>query len=282
MTTNQEYAKLSLRELVRHIYEHRVGLVCPMYYSDLAQRIGRTRPDGRGAGTGMGTILGLMGHLLEEVEDDWGEPIPQIQSLVVLKTGPYKGLPDDGIAEFWSDYPKLTLHEKTNKAQIEYQKIAEFGSRWNDVLETMGLSLPQPKLDGFPKGAGESERHRALKKYVKDHPEVMGLTNIEAAFIEYPLPSLDSIDVLFKLDGGCLAVEVKSIVSDQYLRDYERGIFQVVKYRSLLSAMTQVSGYSISGKVEAVLVLESSLPKEYRNLADRLGVSVIENIKAEN
>ncbi|MCG6158317.1 hypothetical protein [Rubinisphaera margarita] len=222
-----------------------------------------------------------MGRKLDILSGEWGE-IPHIQSLVVSKHGPNKGVPDDGITSIWPDYDQLTIAEKRHKAQIEYQRIGEFGSRWNDVLQAMELSLPRPTGDEVPQGRGESEYHRRLKEFVCANPEVVGLTANAVGIIEYPLPTLDAVDVLFKTEGGCVAIEVKSAVSDRYKKDYERGIFQVVKYRSLLTAMSKVTGYSITGNIDALLVLEGHLPDCYRPLANTLEVSLLENVKVES
>jgi hypothetical protein len=60
----------------------------------------------------MGNVLGRMGHLLKDIEGEWGEGIPHIQSLVVNMTGKLKNLPDKGIKEFWPEYPAMSYVEK--------------------------------------------------------------------------------------------------------------------------------------------------------------------------
>ena len=264
------------------MFTHQDGLIKGLTYQELAFRIGRLNKLGKGHAHGMGQVLGVMGHLLQGLEGDWGEPIPHIQSLAINKSGKNRGLPDDGIKEFWPDYPKLTRPEKENRTRTEYQKILAFGSRWDDVLEKLGIQpvATSVKQKWFGKG-GESPDHKALKEYVRDHPELVGATSAWKSFVEYPLPSLDEIDVLFKSDDACVAAEVKSAISDAYTADYERGLYQTIKYRALLKAMAHDSRYAMPSNIRVVLVLESQLPPEYKTTAEVLGVEVIENVKVK-
>ena len=284
MSINDEHAHASLSQLVRHVFNHRDGLIEPLYYSQLAERIGRLNREGGGHGHGMGNVLGKMGHLLKNIEGEWGEGIPHIQSLVVNLTGKLKNLPDKGIKEFWPDYPEMSKVEKTNRTRIEHQRIVAFGSRWNEVLRRLGLpditagETATPSNGFFGKG-GESESHKRLKQYVRDNPQLVGANCDWNGRIEYPLPSLDEIDVVFKSEKALIAVEVKSAISDNFPFDYERGLFQTVKYGALLEAMARSHGYDIPSEIKIILVLESRLPAEYRALAKVLGVNILENIK---
>src|SRR6516164_69745 len=92
-------ARACLRELVKHVFERRDGPTdgLGLAYSDLSARIGRMNKHGKGNPRGMGPLLDKIGHLLQDLEGKWGEPIPQIQSLVVQKTGTESGLPSNGI-----------------------------------------------------------------------------------------------------------------------------------------------------------------------------------------
>jgi hypothetical protein len=98
-------------------------------------------------------------------------------------------------------------------------------------------------------------------------------------YVEYVLPSLDQIDVVFKTGKVCVAVEVKSSLSDSFPEDYKRGLYQVIKYDALLRAMALAGAKSIPSEINSFLVLESSLPGELRSLAQILGVTVIENVQ---
>src|ERR1043166_5348891 len=128
MIRPDQLARDSLRQLIAYVFAHRTGPISGLSYEDLAFRIGRLNKHGRGHGHGLGQVLGIMGHLLQGIEGEWGERIPHIQSLVVNKTGPLRGLPDEGIKEFWPEYPRLSRAEKQNKVRTEHQRIVTFRS----------------------------------------------------------------------------------------------------------------------------------------------------------
>jgi len=281
MSTNEQQARSSLSQLVAHVYQHQNGPISGLTYQQLASRIGRLNKHNKPWAHGMGDVLGKLGHLLQGLDEGaWGEPTPCIQSLVIMKSGKNRGLPDDGIKEFWPDYSDLTRPEKENRVHREYQKILEFGSRWDEVLKRLSIqpATATVKQKWFGKG-GESSEHKALKQFVKSHPEIVGATAEWESIEEYVLPSLDEIDAFFKSAGACIAVEVKSKISDSFPSDYERGLYQTIKYRALLSAMAQDGRYHIPPNIRSVLVLESKLPPEYKMTAETLGIKVIENVR---
>ncbi|MFQ5644819.1 MAG: hypothetical protein ACE5FQ_14135 [Thiogranum sp.] len=276
-------AKKSLYQLIRHVYCS-LGELKGVTYQELALRIGRLNKHGEGHAHGMGKVLGDMGHLLQDLEGEWGEPIPPIQCLVVNKSGQYRGLPDEGIKEFWPGYPMLSKEEKLNMVRREYANIVDFGSRWNKVLLEMGLEPVEPDPGNDPSikrkygRGGESPEHVALKNHILANPGLVGANTNDEGFIEYPFPSLDTVDVLFKSNGRWIAVEVKSRISDQIEKDYERGLYQCVKYRSLLEAMQKDERYDVPDSIQVKLVLEKSLPEKYRITAKSLDVVVIDDV----
>ncbi len=234
MKSHEQQARYSLAQLIAHVASHSNGPINGLTYQELAFRIGRLTKHGEGHAHGMGDVLLVMGRLLKELEGNWGEAIPHIQSLVIKKTGKNRGLPEDGIKEFWQDYPLLTRSEKENRVRLEYQKILAFGSRWADILDKLQIQPVTITVNRLWFGEGsESEEHKALKRYVRDHPEIVGATTDWESIEEYSLPSLDEIDVLFRNDAACIAVEVKSTICDAFPIEYERGLYQTIKYRAL-------------------------------------------------
>ena len=97
-------------------------------------------------------------------------------------------------------------------------------------------------------------------------------------FVEYSFPSLDAVDVLFKNKKRWVAVEVKSRISSE--KDYERGLYQCVKYHALLEATKKDDNYKVPEDIQVVLLLEKTLPQRYKQAATELNIKVIENIKA--
>jgi hypothetical protein len=67
-------------------------------------------------------------------------------------------------------------------------------------------------------------------------------------------------------------------VSDRVPEDYQRGIYQVVKYRALLEAQARVDHPADPPNVRVFLVLESRLPAKYKALADTLEVQYLEQV----
>jgi hypothetical protein len=280
--TREELAAKCIVELVKHVFAHQGRTLNGLTYEKLSCSIGFLNKHGEPQPR-LGKILGKMGRNLESIEAAFPEGIPHIQALVVMKNGRNRGVPDDGIKEFWDGYDQLSLNEKKNKAFAEWQTIAAFGSRWNTVLQQLGLSAGvAPDLSPAPIPAqargrgGESPAHKALKAHIKANPQLVGVEGGAKVFEEYALPSLDTLDVLFKTRTCWTAIEVKSAISDDVLGDYERGIYQIVKYTALLQAMRRDPKYEAPETHRVILVLEHSLPTALTALKETLGVTVID------
>jgi hypothetical protein len=277
-----EFAARILRALVQHVFDASGEPLRPITYEGLAVRLNRRTRSGRPQPLGMGDGLTKMGRALAALEIQGQQEIPEIHGIVVNKSGRNRNLPGAGIELLWPDFWKLTRAERETRVRYELARVEEFGTRWNDVLRK--LQLPPARATAATSAArrfgsgSESPEHKALKLFVRDNPERIGVGKNCRATVEYVLPSLDQVDVYFQGDDECVAVEVKSKVSDRVTDDYERGIYQAIKYLALLNAMSQVEEHGICGKVRAMLVLETALPAQMRALAKRLSVNVIENI----
>jgi hypothetical protein len=210
--------------------------------------------------------------------------VPYLTTIVVLKTGEHAGLPDVGVRLRWPRYSTMTEDEKFAKVENEYARILRFGTRWNDVLVALGMDpivLPEGEeasKAGGGWGGGESDEHKALKAYVMDHPELFGADANCERFTEYPLRSGDSIDVFFKSPDVWIGVEVKSIVSEGNDLDYQRGLYQVVKYEAVLRAQAKADLPSTAPTIKVFLALQAQLPNHHRDTALRLGIAVRETI----
>lgn len=144
------------------------------------------------------------------------------------------------------------------------------------MVADSGTAAPTAQHYGL---GGESPQHKALKEYVRDNPSIVGASKDSQAITEYALPSVDVIDVLFRSDHECIAVEVKSSVSDTVSGDFERGIYQTIKYLALLRAMSLDKKHKICRNIRSVLVLQGSLPSGLRELAQVLSIEVIQNVE---
>ncbi len=270
------WAKEVLKYLVSHI-KHFQGGEKFIYYSDLAKAIGYPAPhQGNVFARRIGETFGVMGHLIEDIPID-GERPPYIQALVVSKSS---RLPGDGIKEFYPDYPMLPKEKKRGLVLREVQRIFEFGSQWEKLLERLNISSGD-KSEALrrslhnPYGSEGSPEHRELRDYVYNHPEVVGAFSVTDKYREYPLKSGDVVDVLFETPTGTIAIEIKSRRSGR--DDIERGIYQCIKYKAVLEAENII--LRKQRPVDCILVLEENLPRELSRVASQLQISVLEGIK---
>lgn len=285
--TLDERAIKALSILVEHVLHQKDEVLVPMTYKELAERLDRRNKNGEFWARGLGHVLGGVTALIDGLSADWAEDVPYLTTVVVSSQGPEKGLPGIGIRGKWQGYEKLTRSEKESKVMVEYQRILTFGSRWNDVLQLVELPpvLP-PTSEKMPAGrksggwgGGESEEHKALKSFIKNNPHLVGADSASLAVEEYALRSADEIDVFFKSDELWIGVEVKSAISDGLERDYERGLYQIIKYAAVLTAQALVDKPDKPPVVKVLLALESKLPMKYRKVASALGVEVLENVR---
>lgn len=235
-----------------------------------------------------GYPAGAIGNALIETEQELGITIPPLNALVVEKT---TRLPGDGCDYYLNRYVRggnrRKLTDEDHKALAEQSQDDIFNYRdWDKILQLYDMAPivdeipiePHEELEGFspPVGGwgsgGESEAHKLLKKYVRDNPQLI-FKNRKGwmATIEYPLPSGDCVDVFFEGHGRLVAVEVKSIISND--NDLSRGIFQCVKYRAVTRAWQKTLQNIPNGN--AVLVIQRPLPISLQQVADLLNVEVI-------
>ena len=246
-----------------------------IYYSELADELGMPNP------RNLNYPLGSIGTTLEDLSEKWDEHIPPLQCVVVNKS---QNLPGEGFAWFvrdQADWLDLSLRERRIFADGVLNEIFMF-TRWHEVLEELGLEPAEDDLESVvadavaARGAGgEGPEHEALKRFVAENPQLVGLPASAApGRLEYPLPSGDCVDVYFETGERRLGVEVKSAISDS--GDIGRGLFQCVKYRAVLRASVVVE--DAEHDADAVLVLGSALNEDQRRAKRRLGLRVIENV----
>ncbi len=275
------WAEKTLQYLISHIRDYKGGNKF-VYYGELAEAIGYPEPyKGSVFGLRIGQTLGELGHMIESMVID-GEHPPYIQALVVKKGDK---LPGDGLKEFYEDYPDLPRDKKKDLIAAEYERVFNFGSRWEKLLEELGLSTDKTSAKEKdrkanplhnPYGSEGSPEHQKLRNHVYQNPQLLGISPI-ARFREYPLKSGDFIDVVFETPTEIIGVEVKSYRSGH--DDLERGVFQCIKYRAVLEAERTVA--SSSKKIECILITEPELPRHLRSVTKKLGVRFLDNFSPE-
>jgi len=250
----------------------------PVVYSDLAEELGMPNP------RNLNYVLGSIGQSLERLSKAWKSKVPPIQCLVVSKS---TGLPGGGIGWFLvkkEDFTTLPLRQKRAIVEGELQHVFSY-PRWQEVLEAFELEPTTSDFTTFVNkatygfGGGESEEHKALKEYVAQNPQAVGLSaDIPKGTTEYLLPSGDSLDVSFNGNKIWVAAEVKSSISAE--SDIVRGLFQCVKYRAVMEAVLLTK--SRPQNARALLVLESKIPQSLIPLRNMLGVEVVEGVFPNN
>lgn len=224
----------------------------------------------------MNFVLGAIGNTLKDLGKKMKIKIPPIQCLAVNKNS---GLPGNGIEGFISDkYSQLPKNKKEQVTQNALRDIFSF-QKWNDVLHELSLPSVKPDFSDLIKnirfGSGEGKEHKALKNYISQNPNILGLS-CDKGEIEANLFSGDKLDVSFKNATTWIGAEVKSSISSD--SDIMRGIFQCIKYKSIMEAM-QITDDTYGKYVLVLLVVETKLSRKLIELKNLLNVKVIENIK---
>lgn len=241
-------------------------------YEDIANAIGKKR------GTWIGHVLGCIQDVIDALSKQSGRNIPTLNALVNQKS---TGLPADGFEYVSKKYREMSSQDKRIYVDGLNKRTCEY-THWDWVLSALGLSPFKPfakkeisEILHAPAhyGGGEGEEHKKLKEYILTHPEILGISGIVKAETEYQLPSGDRLDVYFELSNGDkIAIEVKPSISDD--ADLTRGIFQCVKYNSILEAIRKVEAGDYSCK--AILLSNRELSQLHRHLIDTLSVDNIE------
>ena len=132
------------------------------------------------------------------------------------------------------------------------------------------IEITGKERDGLRYGrSGEGPNHKRLRLWVKKHPDkVEERFHVVRSETEVTLLSGDRVDVVYYGEGKTVAVEVKSIDSDQ--DDIRRGIYQCVKYEAVMRAQYRAQGKRWS--VRSLLVTESPLDDELKQIVERLKV----------
>lgn len=241
-------------------------------YSELATLVDMPNP------RNLNYVLGAISEAISELNKQLEQPIPPIQCLVVTKGD---GLPGDGVEGILGDYTKLS---KPRRKKLIDRLLVEVYTypHWDWVLEQFKLSpvviVSAEELAGAGKtgfGGGESEQHRLFKEYIAANPRVLGLETTTEGIMEVVLASGDRLDIEFEGGSTRIAVEVKSTLSSDL--DVLRGIYQCVKYKSVIEAEQAVSNKYPDSRV--ILALQGRLPKNHELTKTLLGVEVIDNIQ---
>lgn len=292
-------------KIARHILpwlvwlaEHRQTVT----YSALDAEIVKRKIHGHVFPTLYGRPAGTVGNALIEVGRELGLTIPPLNALVIGKVTKVPGHGCDWyLSSFLDreiDFEEISHEDKLALVEEVHQRIFDFDS-WKQVLAYFADATDEypelkpfkgKKLFDYPAvlpppgkpsvkppskkkianlgGTGETESHRAMKMFIAEHPEVVGLPRYAEAELEYLFYSGDRVDILFTFDEARVAVEVKSEVSVQ--DDVYRGLHQCIKYRSLIRAEQIIDGEIPNGR--AILAIAGPVPPIVAEHARRLNI----------
>lgn len=229
----------------------------------------------------LGHQLGQVHNVIDELQAQSGVKIPTLNTLVKNR----KGFPSSGFHVVYPSYNKLSDDEKRVFIEGLDSKAMKF-KRWDWVLGQLGLEpvklITEEELHSKTRkmgvSGGEGKDHKKLKKFILEHPESIGLKDVVYKSDEYTLPSGDRIDIYFvRKNGDRVAVEVKPKSSPD--EDMMRGIFQCVKYKTVMEAIRTIECGSFN--VSSILVIGTSLSYQNKQIASELGVEHIEDFKCK-
>lgn len=269
MATNREWALKMIPVLVRWAQS---TWDKPHYYSDLSKAVGHKTNQ-------TGSAIGIIQDILDELKQSSGRDIPTLNSLVQSKS---TGLPSDGFDYVIPNYSKLSPDSK--RGEVRKLNFIAHEYDWDWVLKALKLkpalilsSEELSKIKNNCKGTGgEGPEHKALKEYIAKHPESIDVGGVKFTKTEYELLSGDKLDVYFECGRRKhYAIEVKPKSSPE--GDVLRGVFQCVKYNSVMDAMRVVDGKNYENYT--ILVLAGKIPENIKQIADDLGVKYIDNFK---
>jgi len=114
---------------------------------------------------------------------------------------------------------------------------------------------------------GEGKEHKELKEWTAQHPESMGLSDVEKTEIEYVFLSGDAADIVFKFPANRYAVvEVETF-------DPLPGCYQALKYKVLKCA--ELGLEVLSPNVEAIVVAWS-IPDNVKDFCTKYNIRCVQ------
>lgn len=233
-------------------------------------------------------VAGRVGDICEALSKELGERVPPLNAIIVNQGSE---LPSHGVDSYLGRFlgfssgriGRLSQEERDAYARQAMQTVFDY-DKWPQVCRQLQLQVPDAKRSQ-PPGAGselpdqrkfatgpESAAHKALKEWAVSNPTFFADYGAFAdGRTEVTLSSGDRLDAYFENRMMRLAVEVKSVRSPP--DEIERGVFQCVKYRSVLRAMQLVMGQAPNA--QAVLVLDGPAPARVIDLATMLTVRIL-------
>jgi len=268
--TTEYIIELSFKALPYLVYNAQLRQT--ISYKELANHIGKHHR----------VIPHVLGYIRDEI--CIARRLPLLNAIVVNKQTKLPG--ESFLPEGTKHLSKEEYLQKYEELRDQVFKFAE----WNDLLKEYGLTPIKKKQKDFDKEGREYsnmlERHREikeskehlfLKKFIYKNPQEIGIQRDTHGCTEYAFISGDKCDVVFSWKGDNNAVvEVK--VGER--GELVKGIYQAIKYRSLLKAE---KGHGWDIPVSAHLVAYN-IPKDIESFAEKFSIkcSILDKKKVFN
>jgi hypothetical protein len=185
------------------------------------------------------------------------------------RTGLVRYLDDGQVHRILADVA-ATVRDESTKKEINYLIAQVSGDtlapRASGHLSQMSASRPTNIAKARKYGlGGEGEEHKKLKKWLSEHPERLGLTDVTDVAIEHTFLSGDSADVVFTHESGrYTVVEVETT-------NPLPGAYQAIKYRALLCAE---KGLDLDTPQVRAILVAWSIPDEAWTFCERYGIDI--------
>ena len=238
---------------------------------------------------GRATRLGVPAGCLMGDIHEISENAPLLNVLLVLQSD---DMPSTGAGGFMAEYFGVTKLGEENIRYNEPKLWRKYFERaadevyaypnWQKLLDRVYPSktgyksgllsaltpLAGTEKEGIPRGRkGEGPAHKSLRLWARDNPgRVIKLAKGCRSETEVELPSGDRVDVIYCTEKITFAVEVKSRISNE--ADFERGVYQCVKYRAVLQAMDPRQ----EADIRVILVTEKELPGYLKERMKNFGI----------
>ena len=268
MATNREWAMKMIPVLVRWA---QATWDKPHYYSNLTAAVGHKTNQ-------IGAVMATIQDIIDELKEASGrKDVPTLNSLVLSKS---TGLPSDGFDYVIPNYSKLSQESK--RGEVRKLSYDAHLYDWSWGLKELGLKpaavttadhIEKIKKSGYGT-CGEGKEHKALKEFISNHPESIGIPGVKFAKTEHDLLSGDRLDVYFECKKKQhYAIEVKPKSSSE--GDILRGVYQCVKYKAIMDAMRVIDNDNYENNT--ILVIAGEMTDFVRQVANDLNVRYMEN-----
>lgn len=277
-------------EGLRHLFDYLLPCIetsDTITYGEIAERLATDLGiEGRIFSTQIGHVVGSLMYGILKIAPN----APLLNLLVVNTTGkPGKGA--NGFIRNRFGLPGKDDDPIPNREKLIEQEARRVFTyrRWPQIYHRLFKKNPPAidplervkgtEADGMPPntskggygGPAESKEHKALKAYVLANPLCVGApAKPDTSKDEYMLLSGDEVDVFFETRDAAYLVEVKSVRSNE--RDFERGVYQCVKYRAVFQA--QRANLTPDLEIHSILALEEKPPQRIKALAENNEVDV--------